>query len=145
MTFHENRDTDNVVQNDAPLNTIDELTRLGSGGPVRVDSVDDYFAPRTVVGAQPGINVALSVKVVTPIMKLLRERREEEEEDAEEEEEENAGKEEKKMQKKKKKKKKKTQKEEKKKKTQKKKKKKKTQKEEKKKKTQKKKKKKKKT
>ncbi|CAN1790452.1 hypothetical protein LINPERHAP1_LOCUS18826 [Linum perenne] len=44
MTFHENRDTNNVVQNDAPLNTMDELTRSGSGGPVRVASVDDYFA-----------------------------------------------------------------------------------------------------
>ncbi|CAN1188178.1 hypothetical protein LINPERHAP2_LOCUS39165, partial [Linum perenne] len=112
MTFHENRDTNNVVQNDAPLNTMDELTRSGSGGPVRVASVDDYFAPRTVAGAQPGIKAALAgkealhsefyiadsssstqkamnvekivldnmfwgdcleiVKVVTPIMKLLR-------------------------------------------------------------------------
>ncbi|CAN1774920.1 hypothetical protein LINPERHAP1_LOCUS13136 [Linum perenne] len=62
MTFHENRDTNNVVQNDAPLNTMDELTRSGSGGPVRVASVDDYFAPRTVAGAQPGIKAALAGK-----------------------------------------------------------------------------------
>ncbi|CAN1167570.1 hypothetical protein LINPERHAP2_LOCUS27301 [Linum perenne] len=62
MTFHENRDTNNVVQNDAPLNTMDELTRSGSGGPVRVASVDDYFSPRTVAGAQPGIKAALAGK-----------------------------------------------------------------------------------
>ncbi|CAN1823435.1 hypothetical protein LINPERHAP1_LOCUS30376 [Linum perenne] len=60
MTFHENRDTNNVIQNDAPLNTMDELTRLGSGGPVRAASVDYYFAPRTVAGAQPGIKATLA-------------------------------------------------------------------------------------
>ncbi|CAN1797914.1 hypothetical protein LINPERHAP1_LOCUS21468 [Linum perenne] len=60
MTFHENRDTNNVVQNDAPLNTMDELTRSGSGGPVRVAIVDNYFAPRTVAGAQPGIKASLA-------------------------------------------------------------------------------------
>ncbi|CAN1181329.1 hypothetical protein LINPERHAP2_LOCUS35320, partial [Linum perenne] len=41
---------------------MDELTRSGNGGLVRVASVDDYFAPRTVAGDQPGIKAALAGK-----------------------------------------------------------------------------------
>ncbi|CAN1184987.1 hypothetical protein LINPERPRIM_LOCUS39239 [Linum perenne] len=66
MTFHENRDINDVVQNDAPVNTMDELTRSGSSGPVRVSTVDDYFAPRTVAGAQPGIKAALAAAAIGP-------------------------------------------------------------------------------
>ncbi|CAN1774551.1 hypothetical protein LINPERHAP1_LOCUS13008, partial [Linum perenne] len=51
---------ENGNKNDAPVNTMNELTRSGSSGPVRVSTVDDYFAPRTVAGDQPGIKAALA-------------------------------------------------------------------------------------
>ncbi|CAN1774553.1 hypothetical protein LINPERHAP1_LOCUS13008, partial [Linum perenne] len=53
---------ENGNKNDAPVNTMNELTRSGSSGPVRVSTVDDYFAPRTVAGDQPGIKAALAGK-----------------------------------------------------------------------------------
>ncbi|CAN1136612.1 hypothetical protein LINPERHAP2_LOCUS9570 [Linum perenne] len=117
MTFHENRDINDVVQNDAPVNTMNELTRSGSSGPARegwkeivrpavtrfathFEVLKSTFAHRADLRAlfgsefyiadsssstQKAMNVEKIVldnmfwgdcleivKVVTPIMKLLR-------------------------------------------------------------------------